>query len=329
MGKSNIKTVFKKITYTFIVALISLCSLELCFRYQIFDFYKSELYGLNPDLEQNPKNEVVLIIGDSFSAHPDGYVKHLRNSFPKYNFINSSIPGTGIKQHELIIQNRIMQFKPKHVIYQFYVGNDFTDLKHPVNFKELTISRNIFWLLSENFLVLKYINLKLGSFTAPNQPAIKLRNELFSIKNYHQRVKTYFKGDRNHLDNTIQMKGEQQEIYQQWKKRFINMSQSIPDSVPVTLLLIPSCAQVSSIYKDQMEQIGATLSENTLNINYLLHSKMKQDFSNITILNPLETFQLLEQKGKKLYYNNNPHLNLEGQKYLGDYLIKNLKIRNE
>ncbi len=65
-------------------------------------FYKTELENLNTEID--PKKKNILVIGDSFSAHPASYVKQLTENFIQYNFINASVPGTGIMQHELFIR---------------------------------------------------------------------------------------------------------------------------------------------------------------------------------------------------------------------------------
>src|SRR5690606_32098707 len=108
----------------------------------------------------------VLIFGDSFTAHPDSYVKYLNSG---YTSINCAIPGTGIRQHALIFSKRIDEYKPKAIIYQFYVGNDLLDLYHPINFSELSFLRNLYWKISEHMLILQYINYKLAFLNPKNQ----------------------------------------------------------------------------------------------------------------------------------------------------------------
>jgi hypothetical protein len=111
------------------ILIVSLCLLEIAYRYQIIDFYKLELQALNPDLEKEYTNGNVLIFGDSFSGFPNGYVEQLRQEYSETNFINCAIAGTGIRQHALFFDSRIKRFKPNQILYQFYVGNDLLDIK--------------------------------------------------------------------------------------------------------------------------------------------------------------------------------------------------------
>jgi len=328
MKKWGLDKFVKRIVHIIIIGLISLLLLELCFRFQVIEFYKTELDGLNPSSGIVSEKENILVFGDSFSAHPNSYVQYLRDKIPEFNFINAAIPGTGIKEHKLITQKRLRQFKPRHIIYQFYVGNDLADISHPVNFKTLSVFRNLYWLLSKEILVLQYINYRLASLKPNKQSIEEIHKGEFSVGSYNKRVCTYFKGDPEFLSNTITLQGNERTVFRQWKSDFSDFLACIPDSVGLTIIVIPACVQVSDLYLERMRLLGAEFSGSINNANYPLVTEMEKEFPDLLIINPLEEFQNDEKNGKQLFYNNDPHMTLYGQKLLGKIILKQTSFTN-
>jgi hypothetical protein len=310
------------------LGISTLLLLELCFRFQVIEFYKSELDGLNPSSEIVSEKENILVFGDSFSAHPNSYVQFLRDEIPEYNFINSAIPGTGIKEHKLIVQKRIRQFKPKHIIYQFYVGNDLTDISHPVNFKTLSVFRNFYWLLSERILVVQYINYRLARLKPNKQSLEEIHKDEFSVDSYNKRVCTYIKGDPEFLSNTITLQGHERTLFHQWKNVFSDFLACIPDSVGMTIIVIPDGVQVSELYVERMRLLGAKFSAGINTVNYPLVTEIQKEFPELLIINPLEEFQNDEKNGKQLFYNNDPHMTFYGHKLLGKIILDQTSFTN-
>lgn len=326
--KTFLAKYLKKFAYFIFLCFVCLTLLEVCFRFQLIDFYQAELKGLNKEEQLSSKGDHILVFGDSFSAHPDSYVKHLREKLPQFNFINSAIPGTGVKQHELIFKKRIDRFQPKAIIYQFYVGNDFTDIEHPINFKELSFLRNVFWMVSEQFLVLQYINHRLAFLNTNNQPIKKLQETEFSEMLYNQRVKTYYQADSAALNNTILLKGEpSNKIYGIWKKKIDKMKELTGDSIPVFLLIVPHNAQLSESHLERNRKLRATISPAILNPTFPLVEQMKKDFNTWKIINPLAVFQSLKEQD--LYYQNDPHLTVFGQEQLGGIVLEKLTLHGK
>lgn len=316
----------KRLGYVIFIFTFCLFTLEICYRYQIIDFYQPELKGLNAEEKLVSEKHNVLIFGDSFTAHPNSYVKHLRRDFTSTNFINSAIPGTGIKQHELIFNNRIKKFNPKAIIYQFYVGNDFTDIQHPINLKELSFSRNLFWKVSEYFMTFQYVNHRLAFLNSNNQPIKKLQETPFSKKQYNHRVKTYYKADRMLLNNTILLSDDNvTAIYKKWKKKLFKLQELSGDSIPIYLLIIPHNAQINNTYLERNKILGANLSEAILNPNPPLIERIRKDFKKWQIINPLAKFQQLKNTDS-LYYQNDPHLTAYGQMELAKIITKEIQL---
>ena len=297
--------------------------MEICYRYQVIDFYKHRTNALNTE-KLNNANPTTLIFGDSFTGHQNSYVKTIRAEFPNHNFINTGISGTGIRQQNLIVQNRIKEYKPQRVIYQFYVGNDFTDILHPVNFKVNSFARNAYWFISDQFIFLQYANSWLAPFKSKTNNSANLKSNSFSPLSYNERVKKYFKADPYHLENTVNLEKNQLEIYKKWKIYFEIFLENIPNNIEVHFLIIPHCAQVSETYQDNISLIGASIKSPIQDVNYPLIKKIKKDFPNLIILNPLSYFQKADSEGKFLYFPNDPHLTKEGQIILGNYIVEQL-----
>lgn len=300
--------------------------LEIAFRYQWVDFYKAELKALNPSLD-NQKN-TILVFGDSFTANPNGYISNLRKDFPHLNIINCALPGSGIKQHKLFFEDRIKQFKPQHIIYQFYLGNDFLDIQHPLNWQTVPFWRNVYWQISERLMILQYLNFKLAFLNIPNHNRKDLKLKSFSPELYNKRTQLYLKADPDYLENTIYLKENQGEVYKIWRKYFNELIEVSTSSTTISLLIIPHNIQVNQQYFKRMKDLG-TASKNDLQIvDYPLIQQIKSDFPDVNLINPLASFQEAEKGEIRLYYENDPHLNSNGQEILAQFLRKNLFDNN-
>lgn len=312
-----LKKYVKRIAYLFFLLFTVVGILELSFRYQLFDFYFFEFKLLNTEQAQNTSNKKVLVFGDSFSTYPEGYVSQLQQKNPSLSFINSAIPGTGIRQHQVMFNGRLTKHKANQIIYQFYVGNDFIDINHPVNYKELPFLRNLFWQTSERLLVLQYLNFKLARFnTATYNAEEAIQSNMFAVDRYNSRTKINLKGKPNYLQECIALRGEAIASYDYWKKAFRSFIKTVPDSISVALVLVPHCAQTSHKYLERMQQLGASLDSSVLDPNPRLYQQIKKDFPNVQLVDPLSSFQAYENQAKQLYFDNDPHLNPLGQQLL-------------
>lgn len=317
--KSLIKSLLRTLLKVFVIGLITVLLLEVCFRFQVIDYYSSELEGLNSKQELESKGGI-LVIGDSFSANPKGYIGILRDSFPNESIINCAVPGTGIRQHMLFASSRITKFKPRKVIYQMYVGNDFSDLRHPTNFSKTSWIRNFYWIVSDRLLFLRYINRKTAGLRAQKGLSDDLHSTLFDPKKYNNREKIQFAVAPSHINDVIMMKPSVHALYQEWRDSFKELVAICPN---LTLLIIPHCAQVNSNYLTNMETIGAQFDNEVSATEYPLLVKLREDFPTLEFINPLELFQKKDSLNSHLYYDNDPHLTSDGNQVLAKYIKDN------
>jgi len=117
----KIVTLIKKLARIFLnvtlIIIITFILFELAYRNSIIDFYKPELKHLNSDKDLNARNIDFLVFGDSFSVPKNNYVDRLRKKHKDRVFINSSVPGIGLNEVNIISKKRINTFKPKTIIY--------------------------------------------------------------------------------------------------------------------------------------------------------------------------------------------------------------------
>ncbi len=309
-----LKKFFKVVIYFTFLVTSCFCLLEVVYRYQLIDFYKAELEALNPNLNDDYPNGNVLVFGDSFSGFSIGYVEQLRKEYPNTNFINCAISGTGIKQHELFIEQRIKEFKPRKVLYQFYVGNDLLDITRDIKIEHTGFLKASYYFISEHLLILKHLNYKLAGLKSKPKKA----KGSIEFLTYNSRVKKQFIANPKYLDETINNKGSQAQKLNSWIKSFNQLDFS--STKGVNILVLPHCAQVNSKYSDKMKGLGAVLGNYIVQIEYPLIERMKGGLKGATILNPLSYLQEKE-KEQNLYFFNDPHLNENGQASLAQYLI--------
>ena len=294
--------------------------LELVFVNYWLDFYGSELKGLNTEEEMTSRKPKILVFGDSFAAHPNSFVRVLKDSIATHDVINCAVPGSGIRQHRLFFESRIDQFDPEIIIYQFYVGNDLLDIDHPVNWGSLSLTRNLYWSLSDQLLVLQYINYRMGSVSAGKVTSLK--DPEFSPSTYNQRVKTYLRADPALYTNMTTLHGEWAAVLADWSNHFSDLLNASSNR-QVYLMIIPHCAQVHEHYRQMYRALGATQTA-SLTTSSPMEEAILELHNDIPCLLASDTLMTLENRGTRTYYQNDPHLNPIGQQAVGHFLLRRI-----
>lgn len=293
---------------------------EIIYRFDWIDFYSTELKGLNDlELTNDSTKKNFLIFGDSFSADQNSYIKHLKNSSKNFNIINSAVPGTSMFHHKRFLKRRVATFKPSAVLFQLYIGNDFIDYTHPINWKQLSLARNSYWLITDYLISLQYLNYKSGQFKASKTFRDAKIDSTFSVDSYNAREKLYYKADSNVLQKSIEGNHSSTSHLMNDLNDAIS---SLPDSVDVYVLIIPHAAQASEKNRENIQKLGAYLNNDIKNINYGVIELLKKEIKRGEILSPLKEFQ----KNGDCYYPNDPHLNPKGQKILANYLLEKIDL---
>jgi len=316
-----------------ISCLFCLFFLEFTYRFQFIDFYKTELNYFNNLNEQNIGEKKVLVFGDSFTANSNNYINILNNNNNNITFLNAAMPGVGIQEINCIAKNRIEAFKPKMIIVQLYVGNDLLDIKKPINWHSISLFRNLYWHVSNRFYSIRYLNYKLGQLKEAMGQAIETElvsdSDTFSTNKMSKREYILTQADPNYYEKSINISDE-------YEARFSKLSENLNDihdlckkyGIPLKVLIIPASCQVSLYYKNNLEKCGAYFEQkNTTDTIYPFINKLTNRFkvNSIEFLNPLSMFQRADSSGHRLYYENDIHLNKEGNIVLAKFLDNKLK----
>jgi len=317
-----------------IIMMITFVLFEILYRNSIIDFYKAETSHLNTEAAMDKSSVDFLVFGDSFSATAKeiNYIDKLRQHNPNVSFVNVSVPGIGIRQVNTFAQAKLKKHQPKAVIYQIYVGNDLTDVDHLWSWEKLSITRNLYWEVSDHFLSLSYLNHKASIFNPRiNNRTYTMATDEFRVDYYDQRTKRFLGFDQQYFNNTLMLKAPFKVRYDAWLGYMQTFLETIPKDVPVYLVWIPHCSQVNDYYMNNLNRLGATFDDKAeiQQADYPFFAQAKKDlkaFTNVKQLNPLENFQANDMENYRLYFANDPHINNNGNVVLSDFLQTALKL---
>lgn len=298
-----------------IIAFITLVLFEIVYRNYWIDFYRSALTALNPEEDLAlSEDQTILIFGDSFTADPNSWVNVLRDTLTEHNIINSALPGSSVFHQKLFFEDRVEEFDPDQIIIQLYVGNDLIDYNRPQSFSAISLSRNLYWWISDYFISLQYINYKLGQFGSSKGSFDPKELEGFSTEKYNDRVKNYLLASPSIVQESISPKDELKDEFEHLKEDLIELIQQV--DIPVFVMVIPHCVQTNDDQLEHYKKLGALLNEKevTAFTFYDELNKLESELDQLTVWSPLGEFKLSQNN---LYFENDPHLTPEGQSFLG------------
>ncbi|ASS47587.1 MAG: hypothetical protein A3D31_17320 [Candidatus Fluviicola riflensis] len=317
---------FRKVANWFlkagIIAFITLCLVELVYRYQWVDFYKTEWEFQNKVRTPDQQKRRALVLGDSFSADTASWVNQWKKDSDLQIF-NAAIPGVGPETYRLIVSNRVEEAKPHIVVVQLYEGNDLYDLSRPVNWSAFGWTRNIFWKCSNTFRSLGFINYRLGQSNQDlASPGNAKTTDTFSLQSYDARTKLYILGDVTYPMSMVQLKGEYADQFQAIIEMLQELKSASGKNARFYVLTIPTCVQTNRRYVKQYKQLGAKLSQSLLK-GHPWAERIKD--AGFEVIDPIEALRLSEKSGTPVYYENDPHLNSFGQQLVAEYVQQILK----
>ncbi|WP_298508334.1 hypothetical protein [uncultured Kordia sp.] len=317
-----------------IIMVLSFLLFEVLYRYSVIDFYKAETSHLNSEADLANTSVDFLVFGDSFSATAKeiNYIDKLRANNPNTSFVNVSVPGIGIRQVNTFASSKIKKHNPKAIMYQIYVGNDLTDVDHLWSWEKFSITRNLYWAVSDCFLSLSYLNHKASMFSPRvNSRTYTMATDVFSEEYYDQRTKRFLNFDAGYFNNTLMLKDPFASRYDAWLAEMHHFLETIPKDIPVYLVWIPHCSQVNSYYMSNLNRLGATFEDEVAiqQSEYPFFAKATKDlnaYTNVIQVNPLSVFQVNDTFDHRLYFANDPHINDQGNVVLSDFLQSELPL---
>lgn len=303
--------------------------LELAYRYQWVDFYRTEWTLLNP---RTPGAGMkILVLGDSFTANLESYLTVLRDSLPGADVRNAAVPGVGIREMSAVAAARLREFQPDVLICQLYTGNDLWDIRKTTDSNQLPWWRKLYWKATDYSLFLRYANYKSGQWKATagvSADTLQWREEpVFSVQRYNAREKLLLRAEPGLVQHSIGLSGKRARDMDCWFRKMEEILQRLPEKTKrVIVLVIPHCAQVNTRYQQRLQALGALPFDSTaLSAEYPLLKALRQHFRGdprVEICSVLPALQQAEVAGKSVYYENDPHLNREGQTVCGNTLLE-------
>lgn len=330
------KKLLKRGFYLIFLLLFVLLAFEIIYRNQWIDTWQPELTYFNTpeELTDSSHKPTLLVLGDSYSAGNYTYAWHLKSLLPEWRVINSAVSGTGIIQTNYLAPGRIQRFQPKIVLYQIYLGNDLLDISYPVNWKTVSLPKNLYWKTAEHLRGLAFLNYRLGQMFRsrafekdPNTKAFYDPAETFDPDRYSPREKELIHANPAYLEQCLNLEGSRQKDGQSLISGLEELSRSCDQAgAKLMLLIIPHPAQIpNSSQFNNFRQLGGTLEPAA---GYSLpHSKLAQSitdhFAAESGVEVIDASPFLTQKSIEfpVYFANDPHLNPPGQQALAKFLL--------
>jgi hypothetical protein len=331
-----VKSLLKRLLYGLYLVVVVIAGLELCYRFQLLDFYHAELTGLNAEDQLHSTKEFnLLICGDSFSGDANNYGNHLRQALKSFNVINTSVSGTSVIEASVILPSRIKTYQPDILIYQVYVGNDLVGIRHKINWNG-SFFRNVYYWLGDRVYVLRYLNYKAGQmkFLLTKDKVDHFdptASDTFSIARYRPRERMYASEDPLMISDAVLLENGRLDDLARLVDRFEKMILEMNSRALVYVLVIPHKAQMNATYQAQMTEVGFKFSGkfNAADSSYPFLAELigrTMRLKNVKVLNPLGALRSKDTVSSPMYYANDEHLTPLGQKVVADFILSEIRL---
>jgi hypothetical protein len=329
------------------LSVLGLLALETLYRLQIVDAYAPELRAHNrpQDLVGRPGMPALLAMGDSFTAGSRSYPSLLRRCQDRYRVINGGISGTGVLESLLVAPRRFEAIQPALFLYQIYIGNDLINIRYPVSWSTVSPLRNLYWELSRVLRSLIYLNYRLGQLSAskthplPFLPQGQLEQIArtggdgpFRASAYAAREKVYLAADPGLLEEQVLARGGRAPdywVFLQGLDKLLRYCEA--PSCRAYVLVVPHAVQTAAHYLEDMQALGAKFSDvDAISsdpspfLEGVRRYLKKMGLGEVVVLDPLPVLRAEEQKQRRVFYQNDPHLNPYGQTVLGGFLCREI-----
>jgi hypothetical protein len=341
--------------------ILALLVFEVIYRYQLIDTFSGEMRSYNPvellDPNTNQERNTLLVMGDSFTADPASYASMLRTCQNNFSVINAGISGTGVIEAVFTAPGRFELAKPSIFIYQVFVGNDLYNISYPINWQALSPLRNVYWTLAQRLRSVWYINYRngqfaqflgqsdshtvdltafwqAGQFESAHSFSQEQTPSLFSPEKFTLRDKLMLQADPWILDKQIRVKGDRQADFHFFLNKLDELlAHCIEDECVGYVLVIPHQVQLTPGYYQNMQALGGQFAgmQEILSADYPFLSGVREFLAqdrlkHIQLLDPLPTLRHSEAQGKPVYYQNDSHLNHQGNRIVTRFLLDKLGL---
>jgi hypothetical protein len=286
-------------------------------------------------------------MGDSLTAGSGSYPSMIRRARPDIRVINAALPASGVIQADIVAAKRMRRFRPSWLVYQVNVGNDLMNVRYPINWRDGSPVRNLYWTAAHRLRSLEYLNYKLGqaarSLRPPGQAGIadagppddsvcRYDPGGFEPSSYTPRERRYVQAEPRLFENQALVTEARRRDY----LRFLDGLDGLlawcrPPECAAYVLVIPHPSQVDATYLEQMRALGATFEspEAMLADVYPFLSGIREFLDengrgDVRLLNPIHALRASERSGAHPFFKYDPHLNRCGQRAIADFLLETL-----
>jgi len=325
--------------------VLSSVALEVVYRLAWFDPYRGELreYNVATDLAGGDERPTVLCMGDSLTAGRRSWPALLRRARPGLRVINAGIPGSCVLQVNLVAERRFGDYRPAVFVYQLNVGNDLLNLRYPVSWSELSVTRNLYWSLSRRLQVPGYLNYKLGQLARtleardvgvgppadlPAEPACEFDFARFDPIRYTPRERLYLQAEPRLIENQALLRPARRAEFQRLLAGLRELlAHCRPGACRAFVLVVPHAAQVDEAYQQTMLRLGARideperlLAEPSPFVTALREDLERSGMNHVRLIDALSALRREEREGNRTYFLEDPHLTACGQQALATLL---------
>jgi hypothetical protein len=290
------------------------------------DFYRTEWNLLNGAVPRvSHGDRIWLIAGDSFTADPESYVRHVRESLGAgVRVFNAAVPGTGPRQASCFLPDRIRETRPEVLVYQLYVGNDLLDARHPSGGQGVGLGRRVYWWLTDRFQWLGWLNYKAARWRAAPATAARVGDGDFSPERYNAREKLILRAEPTLLAESAGVIGQRGLEMDALAAQVAEILDALPEGARSVVLVVPHAAQVSLQYRQRMEALGAVFPDEEQWLAqgnpFAWHLEKTLAPRGTRVIDALPVLRGAEQRGIPCYFANDPHLTPQGQAVLATCL---------
>ncbi len=302
-------------------------------RWAPFDWYAAELRrNASADLAPGDRRPTVLVMGDSFSADPEGWVAALRAGLaPQARTVGSGVSGFTSRQMARLLPRRLAAFRPRAVVLQLYAGNDLLELGPPVSWRHLSPLRNLLWAATAVGLEApRLLNYRAGQAWGalarrvrggPPADRAALEARPFAPALYAPRERLLLRAEPGYVEDQVRLQGRYGRALPEYLAELAEMTaQATAAGARVLVLVVPHPAQVAARYRTRFESLGGRFSGAPLDGDYPLLRALAAGLRSTParLLDPLPALAAGERAGQELYRHHDEHLSEAGERVLAE-----------
>jgi lysophospholipase L1-like esterase len=293
-------------------------------------FIRIGSHGLrNKEIDTIKTKKRYLLLGDSFAFgmgvnESEAFPQKMGSFFGEkyHNVINAGVIGQTIDDAYMYLKNEGIKLQPDFIIYNFFVGNDVTELR-----RHEWIKNNKDEVVQVKDTILEVNDMNMLQHIQSQEPSsyflywmtqkISLIQQKYFEKPSPDPTLTWpvFLADNNSVQD-IQI-NEYWWRYEEMLKKMQELS--VKNNIPFIVSIIPMDVQVSHSYWKKYP--GMPFDEESFKMKRPQeYMKLLGKRYNIPVIDPLVSFQQEEEQGNTMYFSDDPHFTPLGHRFMASYI---------